>query len=271
VNDVTSKHRRWVGSFLSLLLPGTGVYLSGDRRNGIYWFLALTGLWLVVLVVGPLPSIPGLFAWAASYFCLLVGIVWMLVKSYRPVPKQRLAGWTTFLALVLGYHLTSSFVQNQLSRTFKITTGDMTPALMPGDALISLNCAYWFGKPQRGDVVVFATRHIESPLIPQDTYYVKRIAALPGEEVRVLNGYLTVNGSRLGTSPVVTEEKQSLALRGLFAATNTFVVPPDTFFVLGDNFTNSYDSRHFGAVPRRSLVGRATKIYWPLAHAGDLQ
>src|SRR2546425_878363 len=100
MNEPKPMHPRWVGCLLSLLFSGAGIFLAGDRREGLRWFFGMTALWLVMMVVIPLPGIPGLPVLAGLIFCNLALACWMLVRSYRPVPKLGFKGWIVFLVLI---------------------------------------------------------------------------------------------------------------------------------------------------------------------------
>src|SRR6266481_5248584 len=78
-----------------------------------------------------------------------------------------------------------------LVHPFSIPTGGMTPAVSPGDHILMEGFTFVFGKPHRGDIVIFETAGIES--LPQDEIYVKRIAGEPGDHVRISDGKLFIN------------------------------------------------------------------------------
>jgi signal peptidase I len=271
MSETRPMHRRWVGSLMSLLLPGAGIFLAGDRRAGLRWFGWLTAMWLALIVVTPLPGIPGPPVFAGLTFCLLAAVCWMLVHSYRPVPKLALMGWIMFIALVFVVGAAELVLEHQLMRPFKMPTRSMETTIMPGDHLFAQTCAYWFSPPRRGDIVVFKTDDLQPANVRPGQFFVKRIAALPGERVEITNGRLLVNRQRIETPAILAGDDFTPTGNGLFNEADGFVVPAHSYFVIGDNATNSLDSRYFGAIPRRSIIGKATKIYWPLSRAGDLQ
>lgn len=265
-------HRPWVGSLLSLLLSGAGIFLAGDRRTGLKWFFGLTALWLATIIVTPLPGMPVLPVIAALSCCDLALVGWMLVRSYRPVPKLGLMGWVMFFVIAIAVGAAGLVLDRQLMRPFNMPSGSMETTIMPGDHLFAQTCAYWFSQPKRGDVVVFKTDDVASPMVPKGFVYVKRIAALPGERVEVKKGILVVNGNQLENPRTLTGDDFSSTTPCLFnSETNSLVLPADGYFVVGDKHENSLDSRHFGAIPRHSIIGKATKIYWPLSRAGDIK
>jgi signal peptidase I len=265
-------HRRWVGVLLSLLIPGAGIFLAGNRTAGLRWFLGLSLMSVMTVALAPLPAIPGLGMFIALASACALLTLWMLVRSYRPVPRLGIRGWLLFglLAILLGS--LEGWIPHQLARPFKVPTGSMMPTILPGDHLFVQTSAYWFGAPSRGDVVAFRTDALESLLVPKDQIYLKRIAALPGEAVRITGGRLLINERPLqGPSVLAGADFSAPYVTVPSGETNTYVVPAGSYFVVGDNATNSLDSREYGAVPRQSILGRATKIYWPLARAGDIR
>lgn len=152
-----------------------------------------------------------------------------------------------------------------------------------GDHLFVDKLSYRFGKPKRGDIVVFWTKGIES--LPPDTFYIKRIAGLPGERIRIEPPFLIVNDEKV-TAPEIFNTISSvsdgyvgfqLATHAaplgklLSKPTDEVTLGPDEYFVLGDNTQNSFDSRYWGAVPRKNIIGRATRIYWPFTRINALE
>jgi signal peptidase I len=264
-------HRRWVGVLLSLLIAGAGIFLAGDRKAGLRWFLGLTILSLVTVALAPLPAIPGLLVFVALAAVLAILTLWMLVLSYRPVPKLGVRGWVLFLVLAALLGGLEALIPQQLARAFKVSSGSMEPTILPGDRLLVQMSAYWFAAPSRNDVVVFRTDAMASAGLPQDQFWVKRIVGLPGEAIQVADGHLLINGHPPQLSPVLADQNFSLPPEPLLEGTNSYVVPAGCYFLVGDNVASSLDSRRFGAVPRHGIIGRATKVYWPAGRAGDIQ
>lgn len=265
-------HRRWVGSLLSLLLPGAGIFLAGDRRAGLTWFISLTALWLAEDVLSSLPVIPGLLIfWSLSVGGLAL-LCWLLVRSYRTVPKLGFRGGLGFLSLVVVVQASEFGLSRLFVRPFSMPTGSMEQTILRADHILVQTCAYWFSKPQRGDVVVFKTDSMDAPALPNGQFYVKRIAALPGEHVEIRSGKLFVDGKAINGPSALTRKDFTTPGGGLFPSeTNSLSVASDAFIVVGDNPTNSFDSRHFGPVPLKAIYGKVTKIFWPLDRIGDIR
>ena len=146
-------------------------------------------------------------------------------------------------------------------------------AVDTGDQVFVDKFSYNFVKPHRGDVFVFRTDKIFG--IPDDPetgapFFIKRLAGLPGDTLRIESPYLNVNGriaEGYGFSRVMSAKPP---YRGyapgrdyLSDPTKSFTVPEHSYFAMGDNSYNSYDSRWWGPVPEANLVGRGLFVYWP--------
>jgi len=129
----------------------------------------------------------------------------------------------------------------------------MESTLHDDQRLLVVKAAYWFGEPQRGDVVVF--------MHPLDTEraLVKRVIGLPGEQVEITGGIVYINGSPL--------EEPYINGQSLTSCTGSYcslTIPEGEFFVMGDNRFYSSDSRSWGTIPDGNIVGKVWLIYWPL-------
>jgi signal peptidase I len=128
-------------------------------------------------------------------------------------------------------------------------------------------------KPHRGDVFVFRTNHI--PGLREDPqtgspFYIKRLAGLPGDELSIDPPFLYIDGKIAEGFGFARVMAAKLPYRGyapgrdyLSEPKQSFVVPKDGYFAMGDNSYNSYDSRYWGPVPQENLVGRGLFVYWP--------
>jgi signal peptidase I len=269
-------HGRWAGLLTSLLIPGSGVFLGGDRKKGLVWFLAITGVWILWIMFGPLPTIRGVFAFFGLMLLLATMSIWMLFCSLKRIPRLRFGGWLVLIVVTLALSEGKVLLTHCFSWPFSIPTRSMQPTLQPGDHLLVQTSAYWFKSIERGQVLAFRTDLLQADLlnsfrIPKGEIYLKRVVGLPGETLRIQEGCLLVNGHALEKMPGFINGDFVLAGGFLGTSNQDYVVPPNTLFVIGDNHNNSLDSRYFGAIPRNSVIGRATKIYWPLRRAGDIQ
>ena len=171
----------------------------------------------------------------------------------NPHVKQMIREWveTIVIALVLAM-----IVRTFVVAAFKIPTGSMKPTLLEGDKIFVSKFIYKFKAPERGDVVVF--KYPEDP--KKD--YVKRLIAFGGETVEIKEGHVYVDGEKI-TMPHV--EQIYYRNSGTYGAKEAKIkVPEDSYYVLGDNSANSRDSRYWGFVPKKYMVGKAFLIWWPL-------
>ncbi|MEP7016061.1 MAG: signal peptidase I [Verrucomicrobiota bacterium] len=158
-------------------------------------------------------------------------------------------------------------------RTFKRGEVIARGAVDTGDQVFVDKFSYNFIKPHRGDVFVFRTNNIPGIVGDAETgqpFYIKRLAGLPGDALRIAPPFLYANGKiaeRFGFKRVMEARD---GYRGyaqgqgyLTNPDNSFPVPKDGYFALGDNSYNSLDSRYWGAVPEENLVGRGLLVYWP--------
>jgi signal peptidase I len=136
---------------------------------------------------------------------------------------------------------------NAISARIRVDGYSMEPTLHTGEFVIVNRLAYQFGSPKIGDVIVF-----HYPRDPQQEY-IKRIIGLGGDTVRVEGGNVYVDGQRLNEPYIAAPP----------AYQNTWQVPKDSLFVLGDNRNNSSDSHNWGFVPMNYVVGKAIAVYWP--------
>lgn len=133
----------------------------------------------------------------------------------------------------------------------RIEMVSMEPNLHPGEYVLVEKISYALGQPARGDVVVFHHPRGERDLI-------KRVIGLPGETVAVRDGQVWINGTPLDEPYIAAPP----------ASGGQWTLGPEQYFVMGDNRNNSSDSRNWGPLERKFIVGKAAFIYWPLTALG---
>ena len=185
------------------------------------------------------------------------------------------------VVLVVTALVIAVVVKSFVAQAFFIPSGSMLPQLQIDDRVVVSKISYRLHDPRRGDIVVFdapgGTPKDDRPLparfvrsiiqsiglaAPSTDEYIKRVVALPGERVEAHDGKVLVDGLEL-VEPYLPAGTTTTD----FAAV---VVPPETVWVMGDNRSNSADSRVFGPVPRSTVVGRAFARVWPLNHTSFL-
>ncbi|NBV23799.1 MAG: signal peptidase I [Proteobacteria bacterium] len=165
--------------------------------------------------------------------------------------------------------------------------------VISGDHLFVDRLSYNFRRPERGEIIVFETKGIES--LPQDQFYIKRMVAMGGERVTLDNDrHLHINGQKLDASTprfenvyhltgppkdsefsghvneFVARQNARPGLAPLFGDDKQeFAVRPKHYIVMGDNTMNSLDSRAWGDFKQESVIGKSAFVYWPFLSQGD--
>lgn len=148
-----------------------------------------------------------------------------------------------------------------LFQPHQVKGNSMYPNFSDGEYILTDKISYRFGKPNRGDVVVF-----KSPQ-NREIDFIKRIVALPNDQIRVSGGYIFVNEKRLDEFSYLPSDY--ITNPGAFLRDGrTVSVPPGKYFVLGDNRNHSSDSREWGFIPEGDIVGKAWLRYWPIKEFG---
>lgn len=142
-------------------------------------------------------------------------------------------------------------------RPHKIKGQSMHPTFPDGEYLLTEKVSYYREDPKRGDVVVF------KPPISEDEF-IKRIIALPGEAVMVLNEKVYINNEELKEDYI----KVNTSGGAFLAEGVNYTVPADNYFVMGDNRPHSSDSRAWGPITKKVMTGKAWVIYFPFNLAG---
>jgi signal peptidase I len=182
-----------------------------------------------------------------------------------PRPVRIALDWVVTIAVAIGIVLT---VKVEVANPYRIPSASMEPTLRCArpaagcdasfsDRVIANRLAYRFRDPHRGDIVVFKAPPAAARQCTEGGTFVKRIIGLPGEVVSERSGIVYIDGKQL-SEPYVDPRRRD-------TTTQTWPrVPPDEYFVMGDNRASSCDSRVWGPVPRQNLIGPILMTYWPL-------
>jgi signal peptidase I len=227
----------------------------------------------------------------------------MSVAERGAVEAKKKGGIGETVKVIIEALLIALVFRTFLFHPFNIPSGSMVPTLLIGDYLFVSKFSYgysrysfpidlsfidgriWAGEPERGDVVVFR------PPREPETDYIKRVIGLPGDRIQVRDGVLYINdvaverepagewegAGRFGSETAIQAYRETLpngvsyltldeTANGVGDNTRVYEVPPDHYFLMGDNRDNSQDSRFLegpvGFVPSENLVGRAEIIFF---------
>lgn len=187
-------------------------------------------------------------------------------ESHTTTPKSTIREYTEaiIIALVLAF-----FIRTFVIQAFKIPSGSMLPTLLIGDHLLVNKFIYGIkvpftgtvlvpiNSPERNDVIVF--RYPQDPKLD----YIKRVIAIGGDTIESRDKVLYMNGKPFDDKYGVRMDNS--VADGTLSPRDNFgpiVVPEGKVFVMGDNRDNSYDSRFWGFVDQKAILGKALIIYW---------
>jgi len=200
-------------------------------------------------------------------------------EAHQDRPRSTIAEWTITIILLL-------FLTTTLVQAYVIPTGSMEDTLLIGDHLLVDKLAFAPYGPvskyllpytdvKRGDIIVF-----RYPVDISQTF-VKRCIGVPGDRIRLINKQVYLNGVRLDEpytyhksdyidsyrdnfpgEPNVSVDRRASDMLLNHVINGEVVVPPNSYFAMGDNRDSSLDSRYWGFVPRENIIGKPLVIYW---------
>ena len=276
--------KRVVAGLLSAIVPGSGQILKKEMKKAILYLAVLAFLLFLT--------------WTARLYDTLVGLVVLKIGAIGLALIASLDAFLTGAAskprhLVLVPILAALFLGDALSggimlakgvRAFSVPSESMQPSIMQDDRIF-VDSYNKNRPPQQGDIVVYLLP--ETPRL----FAVKRIIGVPGDRIHLHDGIVYRNGEKLNEKYVqhkladynpyrdnfpavppsemygVSNEKWTQELPSHLEG-GDIVVPPDSYFAMGDNRDVSYDSRYWGFIPRQNVIGRPMFIYWPSARLG---
>jgi signal peptidase I len=234
---------RLLAVFLGLMMPGLGQIYNGEMIKGLSFFMI--GLSIMIMGIRQVVFMPDKLLLFGTLATLLACLALYIASIFDAYKKASLSDstfllksynrWYFYLAvLLLGNVITISvygYVKDNYLEAFHIPTGSMEPTIKPGDYILADKTAYRRMPPKKGDLVIF--------LSPDDRSkrFIKRIEALPGDII---------------TEPDGTRKS----------------VPHGYAYVLGDNRSNSIDSRQMGFLPFGDIIAKARQIYWSAGREG---
>jgi len=206
------------------------------------------------------------------------------VAAEKDKRKRSLNSALEFVLIVVVALGLALAIQAWVVKPFRIPSGSMEPTLHIGQRVLVDRVTGHFGDPGRGDIVVFhppkgSESNGEKCGVPRpsneacpvgtkaraDTNFIKRVVAVPGDRLKIMDNHAYVNGKR-----------QADGFANLTPCTDVcnlpkqITVPPGQFFMMGDNRGQSDDSRDWGPVPKKWIIGEAFFTYWPPDRIGTL-
>lgn len=174
-----------------------------------------------------------------------------LNKVSRKTKNKQKSPLREWVESIVGALILTVFIITFIAQSFVVQGTSMMPTLQNRQRLLVDKITYRFREPNHGDIIVF-----RYPSDPKEEF-IKRVIAVPGDTIAIIDGRLFVNGNLIDEEYIVETTIVGFGPQ---------YVPDGHYFVLGDNRNRSLDSRdsRVGFVPRENIVGRAIWSYWPL-------
>jgi signal peptidase I len=255
---------------LSLLFPGLGQWLNREPRKGLIFALSLP---VLVSAIGLTRIFVVFWGLVCAYLAFVIWRIWICIDAFRVGRRMaqsknldRISGVSWILAFVIvlcGVFTSTDYYLKKFVyfHAFKVPSASFCPTVCEGEKIVADMTAYRTSTPKRGQVVMFDFQSASGPL------YIKRVVGVEGDLVSERDGAILVNGEALQSSSKATvcgRPRSSDDIGRDLPRFKPMLVPPSSFFVVGDNSANSYDSRieGFGFVKSDQIRGRPLYIYW---------
>lgn len=252
----TKKRKPSTAMNLSLFLPGLGQIYCGDLARGLLQLSSLAFLLVVAIIFLATQSAPPLTLLAVILVLSILPTVYSTWdarrlaltcrEDYRLKDCNRFSVYfsLTFLLIALATGLAFSVRENFL-HLFNMAGNSMSPTLNEGDKILVRKDSYRDAEPARNDLVAFL-----NPADRRQTW-VKRVIGLPGDTLEIKEGVVFINNEPLEEVSSVQKDMANL---------DPLIVPEHHCYVLGDNRSNSKDSRSIGPIPMIALVGKVVYV-----------
>jgi signal peptidase I len=202
-----------------------------------------------------------------------------VARSKEKTARGSIIELFTIVAVALGLALG---IQAFLVKPFRIPSESMEPTLDVGQRVLVDRVSFRFSEPDRGDIVVFkpprgadtnqcGVAHPQTEACPRetpqrsDTNFIKRVVAVPGDRLKVIAGRVYIDG-KIQKEPFIRPDENCQICN----LPREIKIPPGHFFMMGDNRGESADSREWGPVPKKWIIGHAFFTYWPPNRIGPV-
>lgn len=282
IHPQTHPRSSGVAFIFSLLFPGLGQIYNGQLLKGLLLIISIWVIPFLFRVTGAILTYNGFMSLMVVLGCLWIygwtDAIWQAKRNKNFVAKPYNT-WYVYLLLITTMSTALYFVNPTDGlgiKSFEIPTTSNNPTLLVGDLVVADRNAYHNTDPDYGDIVVFSKA--------DGQLYVFRVIGKPGDTIEVNTNKVTINGkpnAQVQVSKTTNEGRPVLELEetlpnghkhkvlhyelledGPRIMHTTVVLPADSFFVLGDNRDNAFDSRYDGLVGKDQIKGRIRYSYW---------
>ncbi|MCX7921835.1 MAG: signal peptidase I [Clostridia bacterium] len=190
------------------------------------------------------------------------------VKKGKFKVLREILDWAVTIVIAL---VIAMLIKAFLFIPIEVKMVSMQDTLFEGQRLIVYKLGYYFSQPKRGDIIIFEhqpgslkglLKYLPIPN-PQEVDYIKRVIAVPGDEIEIKDGAVYLNGKKL-------DEPYAKGVTYNFNTDKPIKIPENKIFVMGDNREHSSDSRQFGPIDIDKVRGKAVFRIWPLQEFGGI-
>jgi signal peptidase I len=265
-DERTREKDGWLAFFLSSMFWGIGNFYIGK------WLVGILAIILIIIAA----------AFSPLLVSLVIAFAAFMSYNFSPVKRENLTKIALLIALLMMISsLPAIALRNYMVEARWIPSGAMEPTLhgtpnqSEADRIMVDKFSYKMRSPQRGDIIVFNP----TDALLQEKYtdaFIKRIVGIPGEKIELKKGQVYINNQPLSEEKYLAKG-QTTAIDLCFSGqqppflSKPVTIPADSYVAMGDNRTNSYDSRCWGLIPRKNIIGKVYKRFWPLNRVGSLE
>ncbi|MDR4494192.1 MAG: signal peptidase I [Nitrospirales bacterium] len=254
---------------LSVLATGLGHIYLGQAKRGVYFILLKLLSYLMFLALLQIysgPFNPAILLLASNvpigvYIYQIIDAIRLARKPTPFIPKSYNRWYIYLLVIAITFAGTTGLTTGAkvfVTQSYKIPSGAMLPTLLIGDHIFVDKLAYRLGLPSRYDIIVFPYPEDETKS------FVKRVIGMPGDTIQIQDKKVSVNGQPLMDEAYTQRIDPGIVDGHINPRDNLgpLTVPPNSYFVMGDNRDQSLDSRFWGFVKKEKIIGKVDRIYW---------
>ncbi len=259
--------KKWIAVIFTILTTGVGHIYCGQVKKGlILILLPIAAEGAAFLLLKACPSFLLLIFFVGLGFVYLIYCIVDVIRVAQSCSTryelQKFNRWFVYLAIYIAVIavpqlLDSEYIKQNITQAFRIPSGSMTPTLQIGDRLLAKTDRKSRASINHGDLVIFKYPEDRSKV------FIKRVIATQGETISIQDKKVFINGAIL-TEPYVVHTDTRIFEQTQNPRDNLppVKVPDNSYFVMGDNRDNAYDSRFWGCIKQSDIIGKPSILYW---------